>query len=128
MEQDTLRHHARMPRRELWRIGDDGTYEDFLDRLPTFVRVKNDLLRCTMNHVDREEDSLAAKYHEMYCIMTKCGTASGGTCRCRYNILACEEVDFKSVFDQENHAMTDDAPDSAVDPKLTGDMKTYILA
>ncbi|KAF1786706.1 hypothetical protein GQ600_710 [Phytophthora cactorum] len=48
-------------------------------------------MRSSYHHVDREEDSLSAKYHEMHCIMTKCGTASGGTCRCRYKILACEE-------------------------------------
>ncbi|KAG6958401.1 hypothetical protein JG688_00010524 [Phytophthora aleatoria] len=84
-----------------------------------------------MNHDVREEDSLAANYHEMRCIMTKfvsqCCAPSGDTCSCRYKILACEEVNFKFVFDQENHAITDDAPDSPVDPKVTGDMKIYIL-
>ncbi|KAG6957474.1 hypothetical protein JG687_00009961 [Phytophthora cactorum] len=82
MEQDTLRRHARMPRRELWRIGDDGTYEDFLDRLPTFVRVKNDLLRCTMNGLCSDHEysdkiktltaSLEAVYYMYHTYIVSC--------------------------------------------------------
>ncbi|KAG6975631.1 hypothetical protein JG688_00002176 [Phytophthora aleatoria] len=132
MEQDTEQRRTRKSWRELWITGDDGSYEDFIELLPAFVRVKNNLLRCTMNHVDRDEDCLAANFHEMRCIVTKCASqrcaAFGNTCGCHYKILACEEVDFKSVFVQETHAMTDGAPDSPINPKLTDEMKTYILA
>ncbi|KAG6959016.1 hypothetical protein JG687_00009034 [Phytophthora cactorum] len=68
-----------------------------------------------MNHVDRDEDALATNFIEMRCIVTKCASqrcaASGDICGCRYKILACEEVEFKSEFVQETHAMTDEPPD-----------------
>ncbi|KAF1783879.1 hypothetical protein GQ600_20505 [Phytophthora cactorum] len=96
MEQVTEQRCTCKSWREQWITGDDGSYEDFIELLPAFVRVKNNLLRCTMNHVDRDEDSLAANFHEMRCIVTKCASqrcaASGDTCGCHYKILACEEV------------------------------------
>ncbi|KAF1775779.1 hypothetical protein GQ600_20223 [Phytophthora cactorum] len=74
MEQDTVRHRARRPWKELWQTGDDETYEDFLDRLPAFVRVKK---RSTTLHYEpcgSRGGRSGRQLHEMRCIVTKCAS------------------------------------------------------
>jgi hypothetical protein len=128
---ESARRRERIPWRSIWNSGDATPYREFEQSLTRFVRVKNDSQNCTMDHVDRCEDSLAANRHKMRCILTTCASQrcmnTGDSCHARYKILKCTEVDFTVVYEQGEHVLALDAPPSPLSsPKLTATMKSYI--
>jgi hypothetical protein len=103
-------------------------YSAFEEGLPRFVRDKSELVNCTMDHIDRCEDCLAVNRHQMRCIVInrasqRCKDVDD-SCRARYNILKCSQVECVVIYKQRDHWMAVDAPPSLVgSPELTPEMK-----
>lgn len=120
---------------EIWRSDEGEAARDrHLASLPHFMRRKNSVSSCTLDHNETGDSQLALTPHDMRSVLTECRShrcreaTDGAACWCRYKVNSCEDSNCCVIFQQGKHAMLDPNVLTPQRPELTEEMKTYIVS